>query len=183
MADSKHKDMTITTKKKPPAPAKNTEAAITKPKRSAEEILAHGGLVNALAFTEVASMGIAPDGTKADDHNKYHLALNVQADKLNAGDMSDLVNSLNTQFRLMETQLVKMIAYAGQMQNGKAINTYMTLALRLQASCRNTAQTICDLKNPRTANFIKTDVANLAGGHQQVNHYQGDTPAYEEKTI
>jgi len=97
--------------------------------------------------------------------------------------MSDLVSSLNAQFRIMETQLVKMIAYASQQKNAKSIGAFMTLALRTQSACRNTAQTICDLRNPRTANFIRTGVANIAGKHQQVNNYGANASARREKAI
>jgi len=167
------------TKKKPLV--KTTDKAVTAPERSAESVLADGGLLSALSFQEVTKISAPDDGSAVDNHHEYYAAMNAQADRLNAGDMSGLVSSLNTQFRLMETQVVKMVSYASAQQNIKNISTLMTLALRLQSACRNTAQTICDLKNPRTANFIRTGVTNIAGEHQQVNNYGDNARAQKEK--
>jgi len=54
-----------------------------------------------------------------------------------------------------------------------AVDTYLKLALRAQSQCRATLETLSEIRNPKIASVVKQ--ANIAGGHQQVNNYAGDT--------
>jgi hypothetical protein len=50
----------------------------------------------------------------------------------------------------------------------QATETYLRLALKAQAQCRATLQTLAEIKNPHPVAFVKQ--ANIAHGHQQVNN-------------
>ncbi len=52
-----------------------------------------------------------------------------------------------------------------------AMETYMRLALKAQAQCRTTLETLAEIHNPKSVAFVKQ--ANIAGGHQQINNGTG----------
>lgn len=49
----------------------------------------------------------------------------------------------------------------------------LKLGLKSQSQCRTTLETLNDIKNPRLATVVNQ--ANIAGGHQQVNNYGGES--------
>jgi hypothetical protein len=53
------------------------------------------------------------------------------------------------------------------------VDKYMRLALRAQAQCRATAETLNEMKNPKPVAFVQQ--ANIASGHQQVNNESFET--------
>lgn len=57
-----------------------------------------------------------------------------------------------------------------------AADRYLRLALKAQAQCRATIETLAEMKNPR---LVIARQANIANGPQQVNN--GQTPRAEEK--
>jgi hypothetical protein len=63
----------------------------------------------------------------------------------------------------------------------QATETYLRLALKAQAQCRATLQTLAEIKSPHPVAFVKQ--ANIANGPQQVNNrvqVAGDVPACAE---
>ncbi len=80
--------------------------------------------------------------------------------------------------RLLSAQLLALNSvFAGLAHRSKsnsqagylgAADTYMRLALRAQAQCRQTAQTLFEMKNPRPVAFVQQ--ANISNGPQQVNN-------------
>ena len=48
------------------------------------------------------------------------------------------------------------------------VEKYLRLALKAQAQCRTTLESLAEIKNPRSVAFVKQ--ANIANGHQQVNN-------------
>ena len=66
----------------------------------------------------------------------------------------------------------------------QAAETYLRLALKAQAQCRATLQTLAEIKNPHPVAFVKQ--ANIANGPQQVNNrvrVVGDVPARAEDLV
>lgn len=57
-----------------------------------------------------------------------------------------------------------------------ATETYLRLALKAQAQCRATLETLHEMKNPRPVAFVKQ--ANIAHGPQQINN--GPAPESEQ---
>jgi hypothetical protein len=53
------------------------------------------------------------------------------------------------------------------------VDKYMRLALRAQAQCRATAETLNEMKNPKPVAFVHQ--ANIANGPQQVNNENFET--------
>lgn len=51
---------------------------------------------------------------------------------------------------------------------GEASERYMRIALKAQAQCRTTLETLAEIKNPRPVAFVKQ--ANISNGPQQVNN-------------
>lgn len=59
----------------------------------------------------------------------------------------------------------------------QAAETYMRLALKAQAQCRATLETLANIKNPPV---VYARQANIANGPQQVNNSVGTSPASNE---
>ena len=61
--------------------------------------------------------------------------------------------------------------------------TYLRLALKAQAQCRTTWESLAEIKNPRAVAFVRQ--ANIAHGPQQVNNgtvASQDAPTRAEKS-
>ena len=62
----------------------------------------------------------------------------------------------------------------------EATERYLRLALKAQAQCRATTETLAALKNPPV---VYARQANISGGHQQINnHAAGSSPAENTTT-
>jgi hypothetical protein len=57
-----------------------------------------------------------------------------------------------------------------------ATDRYMRLALKAQSQCRATLETLAEIKNPRSVQFVKQ--ANMTTGPQQVNNGYAGTPSH-----
>lgn len=84
----------------------------------------------------------------------------AHAERLLSGQML----ALNSIFAGLANR-AKANAKAGYMG---ASETYLRLALKAQAQCRQTAETLFEMKNPRPVAFIQQ--ANVSNGPQQVNN-------------
>lgn len=49
-----------------------------------------------------------------------------------------------------------------------AMERYLRLALKAQAQCRTTLESLAEIRNPMSVAFVRQ--ANIAGGHQQINN-------------
>lgn len=93
-----------------------------------------------------------------------------QAKQVQAGDLSGPEGMLVAQAHALDimfsslAQKAALNAQAGYLQ---ATESYMRLALKAQSQCRTTIEALGELKQPRSATFIKQ--ANIAG-QQQVNN-------------
>lgn len=90
--------------------------------------------------------------------------------KVQSGDLSELEAILTAQaisFDLIFNALARRAASnIGEYMN--AVETYLRVALKAQAQCRATLETLAEIKNPTPSSFVKQ--ANVAiGGPQQVN--------------
>ncbi|WP_454752274.1 hypothetical protein [Cupriavidus necator] len=102
------------------------------------------------------------------DLTAYVAELGKQADKVKAGDTSALETMLMTQASTLD-MMFNLLAYKAE--NSEYLNkmeSYLRHALRAQAQCRATLETLAEIKNPRPVAFVKQ--ANIAHGHQQVNN-------------
>jgi hypothetical protein len=97
-------------------------------------------------------------------------SLRAQGDAVNAGDLSAAERLLNAQAASLNA-IFNELARRAALNMGEhlhASETYMRLALKSQAQCRATVETLADIKAPRAVAFVQQ--ANIANGPQQVNN-------------
>jgi hypothetical protein len=93
-----------------------------------------------------------------------------QATEISGGNFGRLEEMLASQAHALDAMFYSLVnrsrsnSSAGYLD---AAETYMKLALRAQAQCRATAESIATIKNPPVI-FAKQ--ANIAAGHQQINN-------------
>lgn len=90
--------------------------------------------------------------------------------RVQSGDLSDIEATLTAQAVTLDAIFNEMArrAAASMGQQLPAMETYLRHALKAQAQCRSTLETLAEIKNPRSVSFVKQ--ANIAHGHQQVNN-------------
>lgn len=115
---------------------------------------------------------------KQQNVNDLVSVINAEAQRVIGGGMDRAEEMLTVQAHTLDTifnalaQRAARSMNVGQMQ---ATDTYMRMALKAQSQCRTTLEALSEIKNPRTATFIKQQ--NVAGQQQVVN---GQTAAHEK---
>lgn len=102
--------------------------------------------------------------------------MTARADKVKAGDLSELEATLTIQATTLDTIFNEMARRAAlnMGQHLSATETYLRLAFKAQAQCRSTIETLAEVKYPKSATFIKQ--ANIAQ-QQQVNNSGDQKPS------
>lgn len=142
--------------------------------------------------TAIARTGLSPEVKNARTAQIYarggmgvlHLSECVEALKqrtaaIKGGDMSEVEATLAAQAVALDSIFNEM-ARRASLNLGEYLDTaetYMRMALKAQAQCRATLQTLGEIKNPRPVAFVKQ--ANIAHGPQQVNN--GAMPAVDAR--
>lgn len=111
--------------------------------------------------------------------------MRAKAVKTEAGDLSELEATLTAQAATLDAVFNEMArrAFTNLGQHLDATDRYMRLALKAQGQCRATAETLAEIKFPRSATFIKQQ--NNAN-QQLVNNGQAGIDGHRiapEKTI
>lgn len=96
-------------------------------------------------------------------------ALEASIEAVHRGDMSSLEGMLVAQAFALQSIFTDAAARARAQNSREASGTLMAVAMKAQAQCRATVQTIGEIKNPRTTVFTKQANVNN-GGQQQVNN-------------
>lgn len=120
-----------------------------------------------LAAAGVGAWSKAAGGEEAELQAVYEL-LAVQTELTRRGDMKTVEAMLYGQAATLQavfTALTRRAARADQIPQFQAA---MSMALKAQAQCRATLETLAEIKNPRPVAFVKQ--ANIANGPQQVNN-------------
>lgn len=96
--------------------------------------------------------------------------IETQTAAVQSGDMSDVEAMLFGQALTLQTVFTALARKGAQNldTNAAGMELCLRLAFKAQSQCRATLETLAEVKNPRTATFIKQ--ANVAGGHQQINN-------------
>ncbi|RYF61163.1 MAG: hypothetical protein EOO27_03145 [Comamonadaceae bacterium] len=97
------------------------------------------------------------------------------AARVKDGDMSDLEAILVGQAVSLNVAGFDMLARARKSGTTDAINTLAAAGMRAIAHSRAAIDSLANLKNPRSATFVKQ--TNVAHGAQQINNNTGDAPA------
>jgi len=96
--------------------------------------------------------------------------LREQGQAINRGDLAMSERMLNAQSMTLNSIFIEM-ARRSALNMGEhleASDRYMRLALKAQAQCRATVETLSEMKNPHAVAFVKQ--ANIANGAQQINN-------------
>lgn len=117
------------------------------------------------------------------DLTAYATQLREQADKVKAGDLSAVETMLVAQANTLEMIFNQLARKAAHSEYLNQMEAHLRHALRAQAQCRATLETLAEIKNPRPVAFVKQ--ANIAHGPQQVNNGAAPPPphAREEKAV
>lgn len=92
--------------------------------------------------------------------------LRAQARQVNGGDLSDLEAMLMNQATALQTLFARLME-RGMVQTAlPCFETHLRLALRAQAQCRATVETLATIKNPPVVFARQANIAN----QQQVNN-------------
>lgn len=93
-----------------------------------------------------------------------------KTEKVLSGDISDIEATLTAQAVALNSIFSEMARRAAMNmgEHLQAADMYMKNALKAQAQCRSTLETLAEIKNPRQVAFVKQ--ANISQGHQQVNN-------------
>ena len=96
--------------------------------------------------------------------------LRTQTDAMKRGDMGDIEAMLFNQALTLQTMFTAMSrrAAANVGEFNSTVELYLKLAFKAQAQCRSTLEALAEIKQPRSATFVKQ--ANIANGPQQVNN-------------
>lgn len=95
-------------------------------------------------------------------------ALNQSSEQLQHGDINKIESMLMCQAKSLEVMFSFLARKAVCQEYFSQYQANIQLALKTQNQCRNTLQTLIQLKQPNQTAFIKQ--TNIANGNQQVNN-------------
>ncbi len=98
--------------------------------------------------------------------NDVQAAIDLMADAVKGGDLSDIESMLTAQAVALQSMFTALAARATQVRGIAEINAITSLALRAQAQSRATVDSIVNLKHPRTTVIAKQANIAAAGGQQ-----------------
>lgn len=103
-------------------------------------------------------------------------ALHDRGRAVRGNDLASVENMLTGQAAALNAIFLELTRRAGANMGEyiQAAETYMRLALKAQAQCRATLETLANIKNPPV---VYARQANIAAGPQQVNNGGGASPA------
>ncbi|AEG68272.1 conserved hypothetical protein [Ralstonia solanacearum Po82] len=113
------------------------------------------------------------------DLTAYAAQLREQADKVKAGDLSAVETMLVAQANTLDMIFNQLARKAAHCEYLNQMEANLRHALRAQAQCRATLETLAEIKNPRPVAFVKQ--ANIANGPQQVNNGIQPPPRVREE--
>jgi hypothetical protein len=102
------------------------------------------------------------------DINALNDVLKGNVEAMHAGDMRQVEATLLAQAQTLNMLFTSLVHRCGETQALQLFEARMRIALKAQAQCRSTLETLAEIKNPRPVAFVKQ--ANISGGHQQVNN-------------
>jgi len=168
----------------PAAPKADTLSIHHKEGKSDERLMAESTLSAAMG-NAITARRFARGTWGESDLTETVVAMREKAEKVQAGDLSDMEEMLTAQATALDSIFTEMARRAA-LNMGEYINaadTYMRLALKAQSQCRTTIEALAEIKNPRPVAFVRQ--ANISHGPQQVNNgvQAGDAPAHGNNPI
>ncbi|RJG01268.1 hypothetical protein [Noviherbaspirillum sedimenti] len=169
-----------------PASTANILPVTEEPGKSRDRLLAEAGLSAFVGSADTARV-FAQSFFGELGIGESVAVLREKSEKIQRGDLAEVEARLTAQAVALDA-IFNGLAKRAALNMGQhmgACETYMRLALKAQAQCRATLETLAEVKYPRHVAFVKQ--ANISNGPQQVNNgadYRSDTHAHaEEKQI
>jgi hypothetical protein len=106
-----------------------------------------------------------------------------RGDAIVRGDTKGIERMLIAQAHALDSMFASLARRAKNQDNLAPYEAHLKFALRAQAQCRATLETLAAIKNPPNVAFVKQ--ANIASGPQQVNNHAASPASHtrvEEKT-
>lgn len=97
--------------------------------------------------------------------------LREQTIKIQSGNTKPIESMLWGQAQVLQTLFTNLSRRASKQEQLKQFQTMLTLAMKAQAQCRVTLQTLSEIKSPRPVAFVRQANINQ-GGNQQINNGQ-----------
>ncbi|MCK0510160.1 hypothetical protein [Aromatoleum buckelii] len=158
------------TKKKAPTILKPSKAIPCAASQDPDET--HRNYARAITAPEVAAFRIVSACEKTGltaqlDTPAMIRMLKDQSEAFNRGDMTHAEAMLSSQATALQTLFTRLAERAMEQSTMAHLEGFMRLALRAQAQCRGTLETLSAIKNPPV---IYAKQANVTTGPQQVNN-------------
>lgn len=114
--------------------------------------------------------GLSSGMVTNDEFGAIHKELKTAIERTKAGGTEQADEMLTAQAVALNQVFMEMGRRAALNMNQypEATDTYLRLALKAQSQCRQTLESLAEIRNPRHVAFVKQ--ANIAGGHQQINN-------------
>lgn len=131
----------------------------------------------------MGSIGAAAWDVEPTQPEDFVESLHKQLQTLEAGDMSNVEAMLYTQAVTLQSMFVRLSTDAMTRSTLSEQQQILALAFKAQAQCRQTLETLGNVKFPRATTFVRQ--ANIANGPQQVNnHAKGNsTSTTDERSV
>jgi len=128
--------------------------------------------LNAISSLNATRRSMDKDAAASTGISAFAKVMAAKAKAVKDGDMSGPEATAVAQIVTLDCLFAELVgrAQSNFEQYLPAAEIYMRLALRAQAQCRSTIETLAEMKNPRPV-FAKN--FNLANGSQQVNSSEG----------
>lgn len=149
----------------------------TKTDNHALEILANPGETEAKAIARAAIKPVSRNAMAARqfmpqvfanaDLNECAAELRKAAGKINNGDLTGVEQTLAAQLHVLDAVFTKTAMLASTAKHVETMEAFLRMAMKAQAQARATAETLTEMKYPKSATFIRQQ--NVAG-QQIVNN-------------
>lgn len=166
------------------------------PSQAAKAVRGPNTLVNKLkpketpaeATAEMAVSGLVSNAVTAAQFSKFLFGdvdltecvvkLYATVERVHQGDLREPEALLTAQAVTLNTMFSHLANLAARTKWDEKLDRYLRLAVKAQAQCRATLETLAEIKNPTTV-FARQ--ANIAHGPQQVNNNVVPPPSREDQ--
>ena len=159
--------MTTKPKTTPKARKKAGAAPPPAPKPERKPLSAHAILNRPTVMGLVATRAAAGDMFGEIDSSELLAGTIEQVERIKSGDLGPVEAMLFSQAKALEALFTRLLHRGMGCENIAPFQANMQMALRAQAQCRATLQTLVEAKQPRAVAFVRQ--ANIAQ-QQQVNN-------------
>lgn len=122
----------------------------------------------------MAARQFMPAVFKNADLNECAVQVREAADRINGGDLAGVEQTLTAQLHVLDAVFTKTAMLASTAEHVETMEAFLRMAMKAQAQARATAETLTEMKYPKSATFIRQQ--NVAG--QQIVNNADKMPAH-----